>query len=387
MQSKPELLPLTGLRAFAAFWVVCHHLRMYFVDLFHALPAVVQTLINSGDRGVDLFFILSGFVIAYNYQDRFAQFRLRQYGSFLWMRLARLYPVHLITLLGTLLLYLAARDYGAHINTGPRAWTAAAFIANLFMVHHWLPGAALSWNYPAWSISCEWLAYLAFPLIVRRARKVSGTTALALLVGAPLFVLCILFEIGAGADLARIACEFSAGCFLYLLFRTGVWARGSRWLVYSGLALGLVILCASPFLNPTWLVFSFALVIYGTAWSADVFSSVLASRPALFWGKASYSLYMTHALVYIVVRQLLPLKPDGGTPQSLLILGAWLAAMSAVGAVCYLLIEEPGRKIMRRAQGRWSSRLPSLSAGSAGRRAMQPAASDLGEATVPATER
>jgi peptidoglycan/LPS O-acetylase OafA/YrhL len=94
----PAIRALTGLRWFAALWVVLFHFGPTFQSV---LPVwhVIAPISNYGLFGVDTFFILSGFIITYNYLEKFPRFDLSQYRHFLALRLARIYPVYLFTLL------------------------------------------------------------------------------------------------------------------------------------------------------------------------------------------------------------------------------------------------------------------------------------------------
>ena len=110
------------------------------------------------------FFVLQrGFVLAHNYADHFSNLQIRSVLIFLGRRLVRIYPVHLMTLLSVLVMVLVAGhlDYQLAAN----GYTLQTFVENLFLVHYWLPSFTLSWNFPSWSISAEWFAYLLFPLI------------------------------------------------------------------------------------------------------------------------------------------------------------------------------------------------------------------------------
>ncbi len=87
-----NLKPLTAMRFFAAMWVVAYH---FTPSLGLGMPA----LVGKGYLGVELFFVLSGFILSHVYMEAFGDRRFR-YPDFLWARLARIFPVHLVTLAG-----------------------------------------------------------------------------------------------------------------------------------------------------------------------------------------------------------------------------------------------------------------------------------------------
>ena len=153
------------MRAVAASWVFGFHLVGDVDALFgtdSALARANHVVFDHGYLGVELFFLLSGFVLALNYADRFrTTLELPAWRSFLRKRLARVYPNHLVTLAWMALL----------ISTVPAATRATIFatstretlLQHLLLVTTWTGSQTLSWNEPAWSISSEWLAYLCFP--------------------------------------------------------------------------------------------------------------------------------------------------------------------------------------------------------------------------------
>ena len=94
-----DLKSLTGLRIVAAGWVLVYHFRNRL-----GLDLEQVGMIDKGYLGVDLFFILSGFILSHVYVRAWAEGRF-PYSSFLWARLARLYPVHLLTLGATIMLW------------------------------------------------------------------------------------------------------------------------------------------------------------------------------------------------------------------------------------------------------------------------------------------
>jgi peptidoglycan/LPS O-acetylase OafA/YrhL len=187
---------LTGIRAFAAMWVVLFHFRTEIVAL---LPGVspILSVAAAGRLGVDLFFILSGFILTYNYLDEFRTLRLRDYGRFLWLRLARIYPVHLFALAAVVAIVVAAKTIGLPVNPA-HMYTTPTVVTNVLMVHAWT-GMELTWNYPAWSISAEWFAYLAFPvaaLALGRVRSARLALAGAVVAIAAMYAVFVLFPTG-----------------------------------------------------------------------------------------------------------------------------------------------------------------------------------------------
>src|SRR5262249_39676380 len=95
---RPEIRALTGIRGFAAVWVVLFHLQWQ--GMYQAFPRLeaIRPLVDRGYLGVDLFFILSGFILTWNYGEALADWRPREHVRFEIVRLARIYPVHLATL-------------------------------------------------------------------------------------------------------------------------------------------------------------------------------------------------------------------------------------------------------------------------------------------------
>src|SRR5688572_16960184 len=177
-----ELKPLTSLRFIAAFWVLLYHFKDHL-----SLNRGQFGLVADGYLGVDLFFTLSGFILAHVYLASLESGRFG-YGGFLKNRIARVYPMHLAALAAMLVLFAGATAIGAGVGS-PDAFKLADLPAHLFMVHAWGATAAVGWNFPSWSISAEWAAYLIFPLvaaIVLKAQRWSG------LVAAGALALCVV---------------------------------------------------------------------------------------------------------------------------------------------------------------------------------------------------
>lgn len=335
---RSPILALTGLRSVFAGSVLVFHF-FGFLEILIPSVVVVGPLREVGWIGVDGFFLLSGFVLAHNYGA--TVWSRANLLSFFRNRFARVYPVYFVcTALAGLLVLVALALGRAPSALGDFSWGSG--LANALLVQAWFVPPLPSWNAPSWSVSCEALAYLAFPLLVVGAARVRRP---ALWLIALLFV-PVAFAF-AGVQLGhlhvvRIAAEFPAGILLYRVradvprAAVGLGLVGAvvaaAWGVSSGRASwGLL---AVPFL---------ALVVLAAA-RAD--PSWLRSPFAVFWGKASYSLYLIHALVFAVF-----LKAIDASAWSMPLRGAYAAAAFAATLVAawllLALVEEPCRAWLR----------------------------------------
>jgi len=214
-----QLPSLTSLRGVAALWVVLFH---YSVVYFPSLNSSgYSSLVGKGYLAVDMFFMLSGFVMTHVYHQAFLQSIGDNYRGFLVARIARLYPLHVLVLTLFVVVALTARGVDCAVTgvfngiplTGPRSFTA--FIANLFMLQG-LNAGQLSWNYPAWSISVEFIAYLLFPFALPSIWRAPAGIKLALttLPGARLVYLrrpWRLQSVGRTTNLAALPAGIHAG--------------------------------------------------------------------------------------------------------------------------------------------------------------------------------
>lgn len=367
-QNKPQITSLTGIRAALIFWVVLFHMQPELAALLPYDPLL--HFASAGFLGVDFFFILSGFVIAYNYAERLNPFSLGTYRRFLSLRLARIYPVHLFSLLLVLLLYLVAMGTGS-TTTNPAYYSAHSFIQNLLLIQAWSLPTALSWNAIAWAVSCEWLAYLLFPLVLMLTLRVrSATSALGIVVISLLGMSlgCVVLGHqwpavqGAGSfGLARVAVEFPVGCLLYSLYASR-WGKGWRWSAITPVLWAAVIV-SSVSLNAYLSRFAtlqennllqvyllsltplFAIAIYALAQQRGGFSRFFCAKWIEKVAHTSYSLYLTHFICLIVLRR--AFSVEGFATSSLivrlLVIGGYLLLMAIAAGGTYYFVEEPSR--------------------------------------------
>jgi peptidoglycan/LPS O-acetylase OafA/YrhL len=335
---------LTGIRAVAAIFVVFFHFGDDFAVLFHPFRRL-HSLYRTGDVGVDLFFILSGFILSLNYLNAFESFSFREYLDFLRARLARIYPVHLFTLLFLGALVLAARHFG--LSVPAENHTRFTFFTNLFLVQVWpFFYRGMNWNLPSWSISADWFVYLTFPLLALRIAKAKKPLLWSWLL---LTAFLVASFWGARADLKwsllRVTCEFFAGCFLFLVYRAGVRCPIKPWL--SGLlSLSICVLCVQFGFTKSIVLPFLALLIWGLAENSE---GLLSGPTAVYWGQVSYSLYMTHGISEIVLNKILPVArfEHSATTVRLAVIAAYLIVVALAAVATFHLVEEPARKWLR----------------------------------------
>ncbi len=360
LQTRIHLPALTSLRGLAAVWVVFYH----FQDVLRAggLPAGPLTrLIGHGHYAVDLFFLLSGYVIAYNYLDVPGLLERRACFRFLVMRLARIYPAHLVGLLAVLPMVVVARVLGYGLTE--EGYGLVTFLQHLTLTQAWVPFMKLSWNYPAWSVSAEWFAYLCFPLLAVLLRRVRGVAANVLLLGGCAGVVVFGFFTTPQApfgELLRVLATFPVGMALFHISRT---LRPVPWLPrlvalasFAGLALALMLDGV-----PHRLFFVlFATLLWGLAGLRPGELSALCSRPLVWLGEISYSLYISHALVQKVLNEVFPaqtLERLSLAPR-MLGLGLYAGLLLASGYGLWRLVEEPSRRGLKRLLDRKSLDAP-----------------------------
>lgn len=302
----PHLRALTGLRGIAAWFVVLYHIRLSLTAL---LPQPVIDVFAKGYLAVDLFFMLSGFVMWLNYADRLRASGLAGTGAFLWRRLARIWPLHFAVLSGFIAFALLLLVTGRH---DPAAYPFAELPLHLLLMQNWGLTADLTWNHPAWSISTELAAYILFPLLVVTVNWDTVKTPvllalLALLVAA----LNALFQwqghagLGdaiANMGLPRCLIEFAMGTILCALWKRWLAVRQAKLacaaatIAAAGLWLGLGL--AETLIVPVL----FASLLLALALNHGPVAALLGGRVLHYLGEISYATYLVHFLLFILFK-------------------------------------------------------------------------------------
>jgi peptidoglycan/LPS O-acetylase OafA/YrhL len=360
MNEATHIKPLTALRFYAAMWVV----------LFHYWPKLAvgwtPDFVLRGYLGVELFFVLSGFILCHVYLPALETGRFR-YGSFLWARLARVYPLHLATLAGVGLMAFAAVKAGFGIDPTILSWTSLP--ANLFMVHAWGLAPEAGWNHPSWSISAEWFAYLAFPIfggaaLALKSRPWAAVAAAVALMAA----LYVAFPLLSGFPLTqatiawgalRIVPCFALGCAAYLLWQARPVGGQKAAMGLCGAFLAAIVAMAALGAPDLLIVPAFGAVIYALACLTSSGSSLGTSRLGVWLGEVSYGVYMVCVpwkLLFVNAAVKL-----GGFEGEVLPLWLWLVFLVSVipvAAAAHHIVERPARSAMKAWAARSRSHAP-----------------------------
>jgi peptidoglycan/LPS O-acetylase OafA/YrhL len=332
--------PLTGARIFAALWVVMFHFRFLFEDLVPAYKKI-EPLASQGDYAVPFFFILSGFILSHNY---FEKYSIRTHWKFVGLRFARLWPVHLAGIL-VLVAFVSAVHLG-HYKISLENYPFRSLPGEALMVRSW-SSRSLLWNYPAWSISAEWFAYLfVFPICFLCFSKARSTIVLAILALACLALQGFDLSDTLPGRIGDIVLLFIAGSCLCRIKRLYPNLAGGL-ISYAGAALLVVSLFSGVIFAKFMLYISFALLVFGLSYEMGMLSALLSLRPVVWGGEVSYSLYMTHGLVQIMFYTIgLKITPSGSIGKTMLFLGLWVVLIGTA-ALSYYLVEQPGNAYLR----------------------------------------
>lgn len=366
-----EIKALTGLRFFAAIWVVLFHFRPLLAQAVPDVSSALAPVLDSGAQGVDLFFILSGFVLAWNYLDRMGpSWSTRDTLHFLWMRLARVWPVYLVTLHLAALWIIFTLNVGHVPAENADTLTATSYVRQLFLVQLWFQPYfdGSSWDGPAWSISAEWLAYLTFgflALVIFRLARATRARSLLLLAFATTLP-PVMFLLASGqfytpwSWLPRILLQFTAGAIacaavrrLDPSHRTRMLAGMGSILLFGAIGGTLYWLDGHPIpgvMDSGGVVdLLFVPLVVMLSIGSGTLPALLSTRILVYGGQISFSLYMVHELVHTAwnwAAEQFELVLAG--PAGPWLLTAIFAVTLACSALLYHVVEEPARHWMRR---------------------------------------
>lgn len=335
---------MDGLRGFAAVAVVCVHTQL------------VSNRITGhhgnffpGQLAVDFFFVLSGFVMSYSYLGRPIDWK-----QFVLARVARVYPLHVATCLVLLVLALGSTFVGIPLNA--RFTSPQEIVEEVFLLSA-LPGfSADVWNGPTWSICIEWWGYFTlFPFLAWVNGRISMRTATVVTLSAyALFGLYLYLNYDGPPGttrgwvaVVRGMLGFAAGWAIWRLWRDTryVPAPWQANLATAGVVFAWAISPHTPVGYGWFGMGIIPLFIFGLSRGQGVAHAFLSSRICLWLGAISYSIYLTHMIVLLLVSfALKKLHLAGHAPL-------WYALVVpitlAVSTVSYHGWEVPARDFIR----------------------------------------
>lgn len=254
-----------------------------------------------------LLFVLSGFVIGSSYGDRLASGLSVQY--FMWLRLARIYPLHLLVLgvflvFELMFLFLAPGAGGRQPFTGIQS--PPALLQSLLLVQIFFGPDVTPWNGPSWSIAAEIWTYLAFALILRYAWRWLLPICGVIIATAPMFL---------AFNTDRYINVFHDGAFVRCLFGFALGIVGWRcassvrsvnlpsWANHVLEFFAVVVTVAfvskagaGPLSLAAPIIFLITVLIF--ARESGLVSRFLSVAPFVALGTLSYSIYMIHGFLY-----------------------------------------------------------------------------------------
>ncbi len=374
---------LTGLRFFAVLVLVGYHFRSTWSQL---LPVTrhANGFLEGGLSSIDFLFLLSGFIIGWNYLTRLGHLQTREYVRFLWARLARIYPLHLL-----ILALLGSLTFGGVLfgnAADKKVYGVRAFVENIFLVNSWRSVPMLTWNYPARFLSAGLLAYLLFPFCAAAIRGKNPRWVAFVVATLSVSFTIVRHVYNVPSDLARLGATFPLGVALAGLMAT-VESGTSRtdasvtrprtkpsfWLspmlvpfqaivllaitgfVESGVT-ALIIRDCVFLASATWLI---ATLVASREGAVHRF---LGSKQLTYLGSSSFALFLIHVPVLIVFQRLVShYRLDVASVSArVLSVAALIAALFLASHIGYRFVEEPLRGLLtgRRRSKRSGQPLP-----------------------------
>lgn len=311
--SRPvEIKALSGARALPPLILILYHFcegHGYRNAAWFDLP------VGKGYLWVEFFFALSGFILIHVYGRNVEGFRAgHTYWPFLRARLARLYPVHFVTLISMLILMVSLNQLsyiGGYASIYHQPWppinTWPSFLANLFLVQGWHLFPWLTWNGASWFVSIEFALCLIFPLFAFWSTG-GVKRALLSLAGAIIGLIALTHTTKHGLDITfdngflRGVADFTAGVSLAMLYRAAIaagWQKLPGWVWNGAQALSLIFLLWAWYGTgwghsraDIWTALALFVFLFAIAFDRGFLAVALSTRTMRALGGWSYGIYM-----------------------------------------------------------------------------------------------
>jgi peptidoglycan/LPS O-acetylase OafA/YrhL len=341
------------LRGIAAVAVLVYHFNPFFytqsgpqsppVDA--PFYPVLALFYEHGDSAVLLFWVISGFVFAGVYLDRASRVTA---GEFFGHRLARLYPLHFVTLIAVALLQIFSMRALGHFQVYEYN-DIYHFLLNLGFISAWGLEKGFSFNAPIWSVSVEVFIYLVFFLTIPLLSRRRGSE----------LVLTILFGLLLALKTPEINFWLCGLCFYFGCCVFRIWqflnARGAAWPLTAGLGCVAAVVLAGLLVKPlAQHVVAFQLILFPPvvlAFAAlDRIDAAMVGYRVQVVGNLTYSLYLWHMPFQMLVLALLQVNGIGqmpAYPKAFFL--TYVMVMFCIAWLSFRYLESPARRFVRRA--------------------------------------
>jgi peptidoglycan/LPS O-acetylase OafA/YrhL len=332
-----ENRPLASMRGIAALCVVYYHTMVYFFQS----PGAIMLQMRGWYLCVDLFFVLSGLVMARVYW----QLEPAKWRDFYIKRFFRIYPVHFVTMMVLGAIVLAAQLAHIHLKSEfDFRWQM--FLPVLTLTQTIVSDYNAGWNRPTWALADEIVCYALFPLAIWAGRNADSKSKWAGV--ALLLVMAVLdglwqgdYNYGYHTYLRAIA-AFLTGLVAFINVRhvplPNFWSNT----VVQAIALAGLFYCLF-----TGAPFAFgisALLVASLYFDTGVAAVITRPLPLVWLGRQSFSMYIIHMPVIDIFGKVLDMAGLKGMPP-MLIVGATFLAVIVASMVCYHFVETPFRRL------------------------------------------
>ena len=349
---------------------------LYHLPLYSHLTGP-QFFLPNAQMLLDFFFVLSGFLISAAYGDTLKTWG--DFGAFVIRRFGRLWPLHAAVLMAFVAIEVSKALIAPGAGrmppfTGPH--TPDSIVTNLLLLHSLHLHSQLTWNAPSWTVSVEFYTYLVYAaLVISWPRRPLLTAAIMAVVGA-VGVMFVAHSLSATFDFGLFRCfyGFFVGVLTWKVWRSAPLPQLGPWLatlVEAAMTIGVFVYIAliggPPFGYAGPLVFALFIWIYAS--ERGQITRLFSTRPLVWLGEISYSIYLVHYLIIVVVglclrsmERVLHLDyaqmgmhglddgwfirlPTQGAMDPFVLV--YLAVVILVASQTYRFIEQPGRALIR----------------------------------------
>ena len=375
---------LTPLRGIAALIVLFFHFDLFWGGPFVGTLFATETtlFVKKGYILVDFFFVLSGFIMCHVYGQLFTDSVAQpSFWQFMKARFARIYPLHLFTLVWAILLFATITWINFPLDAREKSvFNVWAIPSHLVLLQAMGIYPGYTWNGPSWTISVEWWMYVAFPFLYGPVSRLTNGGRVAVFAGLLGLYLVLVYVLNVypgfpwvrslnvppfmGAAFMRCALSFSVGMLFHDLFRQQ-WGRS--WLANGyatfGFAAGMA-LSMHLGLSDLITVATFPFIILSAAYGSVTVDNLLATRLMQRLGNLSFSVYLTNEVIFDTGRVMryalgLPIRPETVSPLGVwLWCFGWLVLVFGVSALTYRYVEVPARNYLNHRFGHQRQEYP-----------------------------